>query len=509
MSSASTTRARARRARRRASARCCAEVAARGAPTGAPMLARTAEVDRRAQGQSAAAAGRRDRRGDPVPGMAAADNYIFLGVRSDTFDRGDTQAGARSNAARHPARPAADVLTGGDADIVPRSTAEASAFLDEPQPLIITKASRRSRVHRRAAHGFGRRQALTTPTASSSANSASSACSPRRPIRARPARIPYLRRKVAAVIERAGFDPASHSGKALVNVLEHYPRDELFQIDEDTLFAFALADPAARRAAARARAGAPRPLRPLRLGARLSCRATATTAQVRAAIGDYLAAAYRRPHVGLLSVLPGRPAGARPFHHRPHEGETPEPDRADAGSRRRGDRAHLGRRLRRPRSRERTSRRARAPLRQRYGQAFRGRLSRRPIAAETRDCRHPRSSNGLSAERPLGVDFYRDATDDAKARVSLKVCSYGEPIPLSRARADAREHGLPGRRRAAPSTSDRPAATAPDFWLHDMVLERADGGADRPRRAQGRARSLLPGGDARRRRERRLQRAGR
>ena len=41
--------------------------------------------------------------------------------------------------------------------------------------------------------------------------------------------------------QRAGFDPASHSGKALANVLEHYPRDELFQIHDDTLYSFALA----------------------------------------------------------------------------------------------------------------------------------------------------------------------------------------------------------------------------------------------------------------------------
>src|SRR5437868_5974593 len=53
--------------------------------------------------------------------------------------------------------------------------------------------------------------------------------------------IPYLRRKVDAIVTRAGFDPDSHSGKALVNVLESYPRDELFQIDEDTLYQFALA----------------------------------------------------------------------------------------------------------------------------------------------------------------------------------------------------------------------------------------------------------------------------
>src|SRR5262249_40935423 len=51
--------------------------------------------------------------------------------------------------------------------------------------------------------------------------------------------IPYLRRKVDAVLRRAGFDPDSHSGKALVNVLESYPRDELFQIDQDTLYEFA------------------------------------------------------------------------------------------------------------------------------------------------------------------------------------------------------------------------------------------------------------------------------
>jgi len=40
--------------------------------------------------------------------------------------------------------------------------------------------------------------------------------------------IPYLRRKVDAVVARAGFDSGGHSGKALVNVLETYPRDELF-----------------------------------------------------------------------------------------------------------------------------------------------------------------------------------------------------------------------------------------------------------------------------------------
>ncbi len=55
-----------------------------------------------------------------------------------------------------------------------------------------------------------------------------------------PREIPLLRRKVARVLERAGFDPASHDGKALLHILDGYPRDELFQIADDELFDIAL-----------------------------------------------------------------------------------------------------------------------------------------------------------------------------------------------------------------------------------------------------------------------------
>jgi glutamate dehydrogenase len=51
-----------------------------------------------------------------------------------------------------------------------------------------------------------------------------------------PKEIPVLRRKVKNVVMRAGFDPHGHMGKALVTILEDYPRDELFQISEDDLF---------------------------------------------------------------------------------------------------------------------------------------------------------------------------------------------------------------------------------------------------------------------------------
>src|SRR4029077_4711675 len=43
--------------------------------------------------------------------------------------------------------------------------------------------------------------------------------------------VPLLRRRVESVLRRSGFDPSGHDGKALLAILEAYPRDELFQID--------------------------------------------------------------------------------------------------------------------------------------------------------------------------------------------------------------------------------------------------------------------------------------
>ncbi|MCC2663827.1 MAG: NAD-glutamate dehydrogenase, partial [Geminicoccaceae bacterium] len=51
-----------------------------------------------------------------------------------------------------------------------------------------------------------------------------------------PREIPLLRHKVSRMMARAELAPASHSGKALANILETYPRDELFQTSDDELF---------------------------------------------------------------------------------------------------------------------------------------------------------------------------------------------------------------------------------------------------------------------------------
>lgn len=50
-----------------------------------------------------------------------------------------------------------------------------------------------------------------------------------------PSEIPLLRQKLKRVIESSGFLPESYDAKTLRYILETYPRDELFQIDEATL----------------------------------------------------------------------------------------------------------------------------------------------------------------------------------------------------------------------------------------------------------------------------------
>ena len=52
--------------------------------------------------------------------------------------------------------------------------------------------------------------------------------------------IPLVRRKVRYVLEGSGFPEGSHNEKDLVEILETYPRDELFQISKEELFEIAM-----------------------------------------------------------------------------------------------------------------------------------------------------------------------------------------------------------------------------------------------------------------------------
>jgi glutamate dehydrogenase len=117
--------------------------------------------------------------------------------------------------------------------------ADVRSFLHEPKLLLIMKADRQATVHRRVhmdsinimkfdaqgrVAGEHRFVGLFTSVAYNQS----------------PKQIPLLRRRVSRTLDRAGFAPGSHDGKAMVNILETFPRDELFQISDDELFDVAM-----------------------------------------------------------------------------------------------------------------------------------------------------------------------------------------------------------------------------------------------------------------------------
>jgi len=116
---------------------------------------------------------------------------------------------------------------------------EIRSFITQPNPLLVTKASLRSTVHRDApmdAIGIKRfdkkgkviGERLFVGLFTSVAYSRS------------PWDIPLLRHKVAQVAKRAGFAKNSHDDKALQHILETFPRDELFQATEEELYEIAI-----------------------------------------------------------------------------------------------------------------------------------------------------------------------------------------------------------------------------------------------------------------------------
>ncbi|MGO4392184.1 NAD-glutamate dehydrogenase [Variovorax sp. M-6] len=184
-----------------------------------------------------------DERAPPIPpqelaeGLAflrwlADDHFTFLGHRSHELETVDGEDALRivPESSMGILREAAKDATAAFAALPP----EVRAHARRPELLVVTKSTSRSTVHRPGyldyigikrfdadgrVCGEDRFLGLFTSAAYS----------------ANPSEIPLLRRKVADVVERAGLASGSHSGKALVNILETYPRDELFQTQPDDL----------------------------------------------------------------------------------------------------------------------------------------------------------------------------------------------------------------------------------------------------------------------------------
>ncbi|MEU1934091.1 NAD-glutamate dehydrogenase [Streptomyces coeruleorubidus] len=166
----------------------------------------------------------------------ADDHFTFLGYREYQL-RGDDSLAAvpgtglgilradphHSDQESHPVSPSFE-----------RLPADARAKAREHKLLVLTKANSRSTVHRPSyldyigvkkfdAEGnvIGERRFLGLFSSAAYTESVR--------------RVPVIRRKVEEVLEQAGFSPNSHDGRDLLQILETYPRDELFQTPVDEL----------------------------------------------------------------------------------------------------------------------------------------------------------------------------------------------------------------------------------------------------------------------------------
>ncbi|GAA4062435.1 NAD-glutamate dehydrogenase [Nonomuraea soli] len=159
----------------------------------------------------------------------ADGHFTFLGYREYRLDSAEDSLRAVPGAALGILR---DDKAGSDSFAA--MPAELRAKARERQLLIITKANSRATVHRSAYLDYvgvklfspegeviGERRFLGLFTHVAYNESIS--------------RIPVLRRKLAEVLDAAGLTPESHDGKDLIEILETFPRDELFQTSVEQL----------------------------------------------------------------------------------------------------------------------------------------------------------------------------------------------------------------------------------------------------------------------------------
>ncbi|HEY4829437.1 MAG TPA: NAD-glutamate dehydrogenase, partial [Solirubrobacteraceae bacterium] len=166
----------------------------------------------------------------------ADDNFTFLGYRDYDLTEDEDGDGTVLEAIDGSGL---GILRGRSNRPPKRLSAKATAFAREPKILLLTKANSPSTVHRPAYLDYigvkrydeegrviGERRFLGLYTT--------------RAYKASPRSIPIIRGKVEGVLQHAGFPPASHDRKALLEILESYPRDALFQMDPEELFDVAI-----------------------------------------------------------------------------------------------------------------------------------------------------------------------------------------------------------------------------------------------------------------------------
>ncbi|WP_055597944.1 NAD-glutamate dehydrogenase [Streptomyces hirsutus] len=170
----------------------------------------------------------------------ADDHFTFLGYREYQL-RDDDSLAAVPGTGLGVLRSDPHHATDEDHPVSPsfeRLPADARAKAREHKLLVLTKANSRATVHRPSYLDYigvkkfdadgnvvGERRFLGLFSSAAYTESVR--------------RVPVIRRKVEEVLERAGFSPNSHDGRDLLQILETYPRDELFQTPADELQAIA------------------------------------------------------------------------------------------------------------------------------------------------------------------------------------------------------------------------------------------------------------------------------
>ena len=162
------------------------------------------------------------------------DHFIFLGYRDYSYPKKGSKGSVDPKSGLGVLRDAKRVLMRELRD-VEDMPADVLRFVNSPELLMVTKAEGASYIHRAARldiigvkqfdkSGKAIGQRLFSGLFTSVAYNRS------------PSEIPMLRRRVSTILKKAGLRPSSHDGKALVNILETYPRDELFQAEIGALF---------------------------------------------------------------------------------------------------------------------------------------------------------------------------------------------------------------------------------------------------------------------------------
>ncbi len=157
------------------------------------------------------------------------DNFTFLGYREYAFERKGTKATATvvENGGAGILRNS-DVLVFEELRKLASMPPEVQAFVGRTGLLMVTKSNRLSTVRRSVfmdALGVKRLNAKGQVIGARLFVGLFTATAYNQSVQ----NIPLLRQKTQKTLEKAGYRPHSHDGKVLLNILENFPRDELFQ----------------------------------------------------------------------------------------------------------------------------------------------------------------------------------------------------------------------------------------------------------------------------------------